>query len=53
MNKYQGWVVACVQLLLIDFYQSLSGDSSTAYHRAEGIGSVDAINSEALATLLG
>jgi hypothetical protein len=42
-----------VQLLLIDFFQSLVGDSSTAYHRAEGIGSVDAVKSAALAALLG
>jgi hypothetical protein len=44
--------VAYFQLFLIDFYQLLAGDSSTAYHQAEGIGSLDAIESEALATLL-
>jgi hypothetical protein len=42
-----------VQSLLIDFHQSLAGDPSTDCHRAEGIGSVDDIKSEALATLLG
>lgn len=36
---------------LVDFYQSLAGDSSTRYHRVEGIGSVDAIKSQVLAAL--
>jgi hypothetical protein len=44
--------VACFQLFLINFYQLLAGDSSTAYHRAKDVGSPDAIESGALATLL-
>jgi hypothetical protein len=44
--------VACFQLFLINFYQLLAGDASTTYHQTEGIGNLDAIESEALATLL-
>lgn len=39
--------------LLIDFYQSLDGDSSASYHRVEGIGSVDGIKEKVLTSLKG
>jgi adenylate kinase len=36
---------------LIDFYQALSVDSVTTYHRVEGVGTVSAIKSQVLAAL--
>lgn len=36
---------------LIDFYQSMSGDNAPAYHRVEGVGSVDDIKAKVVAAL--
>lgn len=36
---------------LIDFYQSMSGDKAPAYHRIEGVGSVDEIREKVFAAL--
>ena len=36
---------------LIDFYQNMSGDNAPAYHRIEGVGSVDAIRDAVFASL--
>jgi adenylate kinase len=36
---------------LIDFYSQLEGDNAPAYHRVEGVGSVDAISEQVLSAL--
>jgi adenylate kinase len=36
---------------LIDFYQSLEGDAAPAYHRVEGVGSVQDITAKVLDAL--
>lgn len=36
---------------LVDFYNSLTGESAPAYHRVEGVGSVDEITTKVLAAL--
>jgi adenylate kinase len=38
---------------LIDFYQHMSGDDAPAYHRVDGLGTVDAIREQVFASLDG
>jgi adenylate kinase len=38
---------------LIDFYQQMSGDNAPAYHRVDGLGTVDAIREQVFASLDG